>query len=254
MRRYWIKPSQIQNTQGTIDGDEFHHIVDVCRQTKGSRFEVLTEGHKAFFVELTEVSKRSAQFQILEERNIPALPLPRIHLCLSVPRFPVFENVIEKMVELGAFDIQLFFSEHSFVRTKDKISRDKFERWSRIVKSSTQQSGRGDLMALHEPLDLATLLDQFNQKPHSACLFAYEGDSQGLIQSTTLSTAIEKIDWNSLEDLYLFVGSEGGFSTQEANFMREKGYNPVNMGQQILRVETACVALVSILKYEAQRR
>jgi 16S rRNA (uracil1498-N3)-methyltransferase len=254
MRRYWIKGSQIEGSEGTIDGEEFHHIVDVCRQSKGSRFEVLTEGQTAHFVQLIEVGKKSARFEILESREIQELPRPRFHLCLSVPRFPVFESLLEKMVELGVFDVHLFFSEFSFVRTKDKISKDKFDRWARIIKSSTQQSGRGSLMTVHEPVDLENLFKKINQNSNSLCLFAYEGDPTGLIKSSNLLSILENIQWDQLEDLYIVIGSEGGFSTQEVNFISEMGHQPVNLGPQILRVETACVALVSILKYETQRR
>ncbi len=251
MRRYWIDQKKITNDGGLIDGDHFHHIIDVCRQEVGSRFELLTENHEAFLVEVKEVGKKSARFEIIEKRAIAPLPSPKIHLCLSVPRFPVFENVIEKAVELGVADISLFFSDYSFVRTKEKISHDKTERWNRIVKSSTQQSGRGDLMRIHAPVGFEQLLDQINPKTNSLCLFAYEGDSHGQVKSHSIQETLKAQDLQKYEDLFLFVGSEGGFSTQEVIFMSQNGHHPVHFGRQILRVETACVALISILKYEA---
>lgn len=251
MRRYWIEQKKLTETQGEIDGENFHHIIEVCRQNVGSRFELLTENHEAFLVEISEISKKTAQVQIIEKRLVPPLAKPKIRLCLSVPRFPVFENVIEKAVELGVFDIHLFFSEYSFVKTREKVSADKLERWNRIVKSSTQQSGRGDLMKIHPPISFQDLNNLINRNLPSACLFAYEGDGHGQIPSTPLSETLEKMSFRELEEIYVIVGSEGGFSTQEANFMLQQGHNPVHFGQQILRVETACVALVSILKYKA---
>ena len=52
------------------------------------------------------------------------------------------------------------------------------------------------------------------------------------------------------ENVWLIVGSEGGFSQNEVVSMQKLGLDPVTLGQQILRVETACLTLVAVLKYE----
>ena len=116
MRRYWIDKSQISGSQVQFTGDTFHHIFDVCRQTQGSKFEVLTEDSKAHLVEVISVQKKQATAQIIEERIIPPLKLPHIHLAMSIPRFNVFDSVLEKAVEMGVSSIVPFYSEFSFVR------------------------------------------------------------------------------------------------------------------------------------------
>jgi 16S rRNA (uracil1498-N3)-methyltransferase len=55
---------------------------------------------------------------------------------------------------------------------------------------------------------------------------------------------------NDPENLWLIVGSEGGFSDREVTEMKQLGLDPVTLGPQVLRVETACMTLVSVLKYE----
>jgi 16S rRNA (uracil1498-N3)-methyltransferase len=55
---------------------------------------------------------------------------------------------------------------------------------------------------------------------------------------------------NDPENLWLIVGSEGGFSDKEVTEMKQLGLDPVTLGPQVLRVETACMTLVSVLKYE----
>ncbi len=54
----------------------------------------------------------------------------------------------------------------------------------------------------------------------------------------------------AVENIWLVVGSEGGFSFKEVEAFRQAGLEPVTIGPQVLRVETACIALVSALKYE----
>ena len=245
MRRYLLSPSAIKTEDVLIEGDAFHHIFDVCRQEKGSKFEVLGNPGIAYFVEVFEVGKKSARAKILNSRVIPALPKPHLVLAISIPRFPVMDAVVEKAVEMGVSEIRPFFSDFSFVRSSSTLPSSKLDRWKKIVVSATQQSGRGDLMPIQDPLSFEKTLQEFNQSPLKAGLFAYEGASPKAIKDFISEMP------KDLEKVWIFVGSEGGFSNAEVQRIQDLGLAPVTLGDQVLRVETACIALVSILKYEA---
>ncbi len=246
MRRYWLTPKFIDSDTIEISGDVFHHIFDVCRQGEGSTFEVLLGDQKAHVVKVTSVEKKKAFAKILESRALPVPQKPLIHLCLSVSRFQVMDAVVEKAVEMGVAEIHPFYSEFSFIRKS--LPEAKFARWEKIIISATQQSGRGDLMKIHEACELSKLLSSINQSPKNLGLFAYEGDTN-LSVKEYISDKYSK----DLENIWLFVGSEGGFSTSEVQDFRQGGLEPVSLGEQVLRVETACISLVSILKYEFVR-
>ena len=250
MRRYWIDSNQLHGDMVTLVGEDYHHIVDVCRQYPPAKFEVITEDGTAFLVEMVQVTggkKPSAQARVLETRNIPPLPRPHIHLVLSVCRFPVLEAILEKCVELGVHSVHLALSQYSFLKTEDKISPSRMERWHKIIRMATQQTGRGELMNLHPPQNLRAILNQsMNRNPQSMGLFLYEGEG-----GTTLrQTLAQKGTLKDCQDLWVIVGSEGGFSTQEVSHIKELGLSPITLGDQVLRVETACVSVISILKYE----
>lgn len=248
MRRYWISKKDLFQDQVNFTGDVFHHIFDVCRQEVGSKFEVLTEDSKAYFVEVTQVTKKNAVAQVLEERIIPALKEPHVNIALSISRFPVMDAIMEKAAEMGVHSIQPFFSEHSFVRSGEKISENKTERWDKIIKSATQQSGRGDLMKVHSPIGINALPELINPNAGSVGLFAYEGPS-----TLSIKEAVSKMKAahpNGLKSVWIIVGSEGGFSHKEVQEFQKLGLDPVTLGPQVLRVETACMTLVSVLKYD----
>jgi 16S rRNA (uracil1498-N3)-methyltransferase len=257
MRRYWIEPQNLSGQLVNFSGDLFHHIFEVCRQEKGSKFEVLLSG-KAYLVEAIEILKKTATARIIEERNVAPLPQPFIKLALCIPRFPVLEAVLEKAVEMGVHTVQLVTSDYSFIKSSEKISENKWERWQKIIVSSTQQCGRGELMTLVEPISLKKFVESMDLNERSLCLFGYEGDAVVTLQEflkPKVSQVLGSID--SLQpdpehpsEAWLIVGGEGGFSMQEAQSLKEKGIQPVTMGDQILRVETACIALISVLKYE----
>jgi 16S rRNA (uracil1498-N3)-methyltransferase len=244
MRRYWIEQKNLHENVVKFEGDIFHHIFDVCRQEKGSKFEVLLNG-KAFLVEAVEVFKKSASAKILDERIVAKLPEPHLKLALCMPRFNVLESVIEKAVEMGIHSIQLLSSDYSFIKFSEKISENKWERWQKIIISSTQQSGRGELLTLVQPIPLLKFVEKMDRNQSSLCLFGYEGDSVMTLQDYLRPQALKK--WS---EAWIIVGGEGGFSTQEAENLKQNGIQPVTLGDQILRVETACIALTSVLKYE----
>ncbi len=252
MRRYWIEKKMIYNDSVTFKDELFHHIFDVCRQEIGHHFEVLTEDSKAYLVEVTAKEKKQAQAKIIEIREIEKLPRPHIHIALSVSRYHVMDSIIEKAVEMGVQSILPFCSDFSFIRKPNNLPSGKTERWQKIVVSATQQSGRGELMKIDEPVEWAEMLKKINPSPVNWCLFAYEGDSV-LGVKEYLQKNKEKLhatEGVSAENIWIIVGSEGGFSEKEVSEMKQLGLNPVTLGSQVLRVETACMTLVSVLKYE----
>ncbi len=244
MRRYWIDDHQLKDREVHFDGDLFHHIFDVCRQEKGSHFEVILKG-KAYLVEVSQVEKKRAVAKIKEERQIPSLPKPHIHVVISIPRYQVMDAVVEKLVEIGVASVHPVFSEFSFVRSASSFPKQKLDRWQKIIVSATQQSGRGELMELNAPQDLTALAKTINRTSGQLCLFAYEGEADQNIRQFLKSAKTPNIT-----DIWCIVGSEGGFSSTEVNQFKQLGFDPVTLGSQVLRVETACLTLVSVLKYE----
>ena len=233
-----------------IEGETLHHIRDVCRLHVGSKFEVIVEGGHALLVEINRETKHESIATVLETRQIPEIPKPHIHLALSIPRFPVFEAVLEKSVELGVHSVQPFFSDFSFIRKQEDIFQKKRARFEKIVVSATQQSGRGDLMPIANPMGIEDVLDAFNRQTEVQGLFAYEG--MGVLTAQQATLAMMQTEKGSLpkpSEIWIFVGSEGGFSEREVSLFQSSGLKPVTLGAQVLRVETACLALVSIIKY-----
>lgn len=253
MRRYWLSNDAF-NLKNPVSGDlsagdhvriveeELHHIRDVCRMGVGSKFEVLRGDSKAYLVEVISEKKKEMIANILELREIAPLPSPRIHLVVSLPRFNVLETVLEKSVELGVATFQIVLSEQSFLKQDTQAIHSKWSRWEKIVKSATQQCGRGELMPLQPLVFLKSLLTDWDSK---FGLFLFEGDGD-----STFKQKLTEIRNLHPQDIYLFVGGEGGYSPGEVETFRKLGLPPVTLGQQVLRVETAILAALSALKYE----
>ena len=251
MRRYWVPREMMQGPLVNLKGDVLHHIRDVCRMSMGSKFEVIVDAASAggvgaaHLVEIISETKHESIAKILESREIPELGFPRVILAMSIPRIPVFEAVLEKAVEIGVHSIYPFYSDFSFIRGASEIFDKKRPRFEKIVQSATQQSGRGDLMKIEEPVHLDVLLSKFASLEGVGGLFAFEG--AGVL---TAREGLDALRANpATQTVWSFVGSEGGFSEAEVEKFKQIDLKPVTLGPQVLRVETACVTLVGIIKY-----
>ena len=245
MRRIWIEPESITRPTITLSGEAFHHAIQVTKFQVGEEFEVVFGGAQALRVRVREVSKKTAFLDIVGERKLPVLPLPQVNLAVCLPRWATFESVIEKCVEMGVHTLQPLVSEFSFIRSTREISQARQERWQKINKSAVEQSGRGSLLQIPPVQELRPFVQGLNRKSSVACLFAYEGGSP-----LDVRAELVRLKAAQPQEIWAVVGSEGGFSESEREFMRTVGHAPVTLGEQILRVETACFTLVSVIKYE----
>lgn len=244
MRRYWIEGISEKQSDVEIAGDDYHHIIDVCRQAQGSKFEVLTQSGYALFVELSVITRRSAMAKVLSVRKMEELKKPYIHLAISVPKMATLEAVVEKSVELGVYKIWPFVSDYSYFKSQKKVMDDKSTRFQKIIKGATQQSARASLMELAPAMDLEGVLEAYKNTANPRGIFAYEGEGGRPLKDVFDSTS------GSIENIWLFVGSEGGFSVDEVETFKKINLFPVSLGHQVLRVETACVTLLGVIKYE----
>ncbi len=76
-------------------------------------------------------------------------------------------------------------------------------------------------------------------------LIFWEEESQKTIKDILTDETIAAI-----KDFFIVVGPEGGFSKDEVTMAKEAGFISVSLGKQILKVETAAAAIISIIQYE----
>jgi 16S rRNA (uracil1498-N3)-methyltransferase len=54
------------------------------------------------------------------------------------------------------------------------------------------------------------------------------------------------------QNIMLLIGPEGGFTAEEIEWARERGFISVSLGRCILRTETVGLYLLSVLHYELE--
>jgi 16S rRNA (uracil1498-N3)-methyltransferase len=82
-------------------------------------------------------------------------------------------------------------------------------------------------------------------------LFCYEGDGTRPLPEA-LRARLAELPTDGEPTVSLVIGSEGGFSLQEAEAACKAGLIPVGLGKRILRTETAATFVLACLVYEME--
>ena len=230
----------MQGSQFLIKGPLYHHICRVAKIKKGESFELFCEGLQKYEVVLSSLSSSKAAADIVKAHPVPSLKRPYLRLALSLPRLSKMEFLIEKAVELGVKEIQPFISDFSYFKAGSKLRSSRLERWKKIADHSRALSGRT------EELKISPLVSLFDiQAPkEDLALIAYEGNAK----ISGLKDILKK--HKAPPSVWIFIGSEGGFSSEEIEkFSRKSRAFCFTMGDQILKLETACLFSLTVLKY-----
>ena len=205
------------------------HLARVLRAQPGQVFDVVADGflHRA---EVLSVSEGAVVFTLYEELEADAA-LP-VHLLMAVFKFDHMEWGIEKATELGVARITPVIAR----RTEKHLAlaaAKRVERWRRIVLEAAKQSRRTDVPMMDEPVML------------KAALSAVTAETKLLLAETEQENALSKA-LESVRDVALAIGPEGGWTQEEMVLFSESGWKPVTLGPRILRAETAAIAGLAV--------
>lgn len=139
-----------------------------------------------------------------------------------------FEWFLEKATEVGVTRFVPIVCDHSERRII------KHERELRVITSAVKQS----LKAYHPTLDDLTPLRQLIAAPFRGQKFIAHCDTsfEEEYKRAYLPSIIKKN-----EDILILIGPEGDFSPEEIKFALANGFQPITLGEQRLRTESAAV-------------
>lgn len=249
MPRFFVNAAQIDGKGGTVSltGADAHHIARSLRMAAGETVTVCDAGAREYdcvletFHDEVEVIAR-----IVAVREVTTEPPFHAHLYQALPKGDKLDSIIQKAVECGVSDITPFESVHCVVRIKPEAEEKKTERRRRIALEAAKQCGRGTIPTVAPSISFAEALKMASGA--GLALFCYEGEGTQPLRTVLSAYAAEHA--GKVPEVSLMIGSEGGFSTAEAQAAREAGMIPVGLGRRILRTETAAAFVLSCLVYE----
>lgn len=230
MKKFFAKA---QGSVFIFEGDELAHF-NVLRCKMGEQILCYGEDGYNYLCEVTEIAKKQAVARVIEKTENTKNPKLNITMFQALVKGEKLDLIVQKLTELGVKELYTFSSEFAIAKAND----NKLDRLNKISKEACKQCGRSIPLILHESIAFNKMIELLSN--YDIILFANEKNTD-----RTLSFIKDK------KNIAIIVGSEGGFSDGEISAIETAGATSFGLGDRILRAETACIALASIVGYIA---
>ena len=230
MNLFFTSPDNIGTQELVIEGQESHHLSKVLRYRVGDSILVTDGCGMLYSCNILSAERERTVASILSREKKEEKP-PHLTLCIGVIRKKDrLEFAVEKVTEIGAKQIILFYGEYS-----EKM-RVRTERLESVILSAVKQSLSSTIPSLKitKSLEEAIL-----QKSHSDLLVVAD-------ERSGITKKAEELPCT--ESAMLVVGPEGGFSQNEREFLQMHHASFITLGERRLRTETAATLLCNRFK------
>ena len=241
-----------------LAGDEFHHLRAVRRLGAGDEVELFDGRGRLAVCTVLRIGKREAELEVREASDCPP---PRVQLTLAtaIPKGERMDGLVEKATELGVWALWPLVTERSVVKD---VGQMKHEGWKRRAVEASKQCGRVWVPEIAAPMPLAGAIEQ--QGAMLSLAKACPGAGGAMLTlladpSAEAAPILQVLGHCPIpaqaraepSRILGFVGPEGGFTAEESAALRSAGAMPVRLGEHILRIETAAVALCAAVGLRA---
>ena len=226
--RLVITPAQIQGDLINLNPQQLHYLLRVLRLGNGDRFIALDGVGQAW---TAEIMAKSAK--IIEPLAIETELSLSMTLITALPKGSGYEQIIRCCTELGVNNFMPVISD----RTILKPSPNKVQRWRKIAMEAAEQSERQIVPTVSEPVTFTEALNSLHSNQDKyICLARGE-----------IPTLWNYLNCSNPDSIVIATGCEGGWTEAEITQALDSGFQPVSLGDRILRAITAPIAVSSLI-------
>ena len=244
LRRFLTERTKLRvGSSVKILDEEAYHIRKSLRLQPDDEI-ILFNGEKEFKARLKIVSKDVVMADIVEVLNSQSnSSQTKFTLIQGLIRASNFELILQKTTELGVDNIIPIFTEFSQINLPQ--IENKLARWQKIIVEACKQSERITIPQITGPIEfknLKNILTEFDL----VLFFTLERESVTKIKTVKpISEFTEQI--KQAKQVAYLIGPEGGFSPNEHKLAAEWGLELVTLGGNVLKAETAAIAIQASL-------
>lgn len=241
MYRFFIDGGIHSEEDIRITGSDYNHIKNVLRMKPGEKVLISDGNDREYLCAIKGMTGEEICLGIEDiigtSRELPV----KITLFQGIPKGDKMEQIIQKAVELGVYEIVPVAMKRSVVKLDYKKAAKKAERWNSIALSAAKQSKRGIIPKVQEVLPYDEAIKKASAM--KGFLLPYE-NAEGIEESRRLIASMK-----GKQSIAVFIGPEGGFDETEVQKAIEGGAKTLTLGRRILRTETAGMTMLSILMF-----
>ncbi len=233
MQRYFAIDKNDKNI--ILSDNDYYHIKKVMRMKNKDNIQVVYN-NTLFLATIDDIDNN--KISIVNELEHKKDNYPYTRLIIPMLKEQKIDLILQKSTEIGVNEIIIVPFNRSVVKFQGNKEKSKLERWGKILKEASEQSMRIDVPLI----DIKQNMD-----------FIKDIDGYKFVCSTNekeknIKNVLKNI--NQYDKITLVIGPEGGITDNEEAYFLKNGFEKITLGNQILRVETVPMFLMSVIKYE----
>ena len=251
MYHFFVEPFQIGEKYISITGQDVNHIKNVIRLKVGDEISISNgvdcKDYRCGIKEITD-DEVICELRFIKEDGVE-LPA-KVYLFQGLPKGDKMELIIQKLVELGVYEIIPVAMKRCVVKLDDKKAKSKIARWQGIAEAAAKQSKRAVVPEIKNVMSYKEALKYASGMNIKLVPYEMEETLEASSGMKGTKAIIESIEPN--QSVAVFIGPEGGFDEQEINEAIEYGMKPITLGKRILRTETAGMTVMAWIMYQME--
>ncbi len=223
-----------------------NHIKNVLRCQKGEHIEICnSETSKNYLCEINKIEKEEIECNILENLRSNVETDIKVTIFQGLPKADKMEYIIQKSVELGAYDITPVEMKRCIVKLNEKDKEKKIQRWQKIAEVAAKQCKRDIIPKINNITNVKLICNIIQN--YDIILVAYEKEKE-----RTLKSELKKIKEYNQKNIGIIIGPEGGLDEDDVKLLEESGAKVITLGNRILRTETVALNVLGNIMYELE--
>lgn len=244
MSRFLVPSERWRESEMILSEAESHHLSSVLRLREGDIVTVFDGRGR----ESDALVLRSRPDAVMLRLLRPPAPLPvdlglELTLGQAVPKGHGMDEIVRQATELGLARLVPLAAERIVPRWSPVEAESRVARWRRLAVSAAKQCGLNRLPEIESLCPPAALADR---------IASFDVAFIGSLQPEARPFRDAIIPWRERcpRRVLLMIGPEGDFTPAENAAACRAGALPVSFGPLVLRVATAALYGLSVLRYE----
>jgi 16S rRNA (uracil1498-N3)-methyltransferase len=240
MRKYFCEQADISDNKITISAKgKVHHIKDVLRMKEGDSLIISDKEGRSYITKIEGISEQTVVLAIKEYKAAAPAQKVFVAVACALPKKSRMDDIIDKLTQLGVDRIIPLQTTRVIVKLDKKKKALRQARWLKIAQSAAEQSQRNSLPIVDPVRDFKELL-VLSKDFDLRLIPALIGERKALKEVLKNTQA---------KSILVTIGPEGDFSEEEVRLAVARSFIPVTLGDLVLRVETAAVAVASYIRF-----
>lgn len=203
MPKFFVENENIKSNKIYITED-YNHIKNVLRKNVGDELEVCNKNNgDNFLCSILNILSEEIECEIIKSVKSEAESKLKVTIFQGLPKQEKMELVIQKCIELGAYEFVPLKMKNCVVKLKEKDKIKKIERWQKIAEVAAKQCGRDIVPRVNNICNINEVINQM--KNFDSVIVAYENE-----ENYSIKSEINKLKQKeNINKVAIIIGPEG---------------------------------------------